>query len=802
MTGRDFDRLIGDLKRTETTTEAVNRSAGGFGSRLGDLRPQLRNAALSAGVFTGAMGALGKSFIDDAVRMEGIRNGLIALEGSAEAAEARIASLREVFRQPGVGYVDAAKASVQLKSVNMEAELANRTIREVGNSLAIEARAINAGTGIPQLITEFEQYITQLDRVIAREEMLNQNRLVLRQNPAFNELFSSENARVEQSTQRRDQYQDLVDVLTKLANKSELTRAELENLEQFVGTGLAEARELGIASAIDAWDVALRHIQESLRSLEPVTERASANIVNQGLKLAELRAAADDAAEALTNLNSSNIGEIDTQDISVAFQTAMEAMRAYYDERIALVDAALSKEKEGSEAYQKLEVDRFKLVRETELAIRRLQEDSTRIIRDELSKESESRKRAAEIRIDRAMRAAEVESDLNRKASDDLQRLAGVLSQYRGDERQRIFSIVNAYRDHGESLDVAIQSTKNYLTLIDGVGRSLEKGSTLLRVTSGIINRDLNRGVRVAAELWKVWGDNIEASQEKLGRFEHAGFIADLQATGQILEDQGFLTLTATGQPSTTAVSEVPQVTDFQGRVFEQTGNIVANVPFDVVDAIANSVRLRRDGNAEILRLEQESAAEIKLIQESVTLSAENKASAIERIERQSALQRIRIENEVSERQRESFQSVVTNFLSGIARMIAAEAQLALARRATSALSSLFSGGAAAVGGAGLASGVLLPLVGGLGLAYVASQLISRSSPSAEVYQRSEYGAVSGSGAGTVPNVQPSRGTSRAEQEGGLPMLEANINVSVEASGTRLGQANAREQLKTERWGG
>lgn len=48
---------------------------------------------------------------------------------------------------------------------------------------------------------------------------------------------------------------------------------------------------------------------------------------------------------------------------------------------------------------------------------------------------------------------------------------------------------------------------------------------------------------------------------------------------------------------------------------------------------------------------------------------------------------------------------------------------------------------------------VFLSLLGGLGFAYGASQLIGRSSPSAEVYQWSQYGTVSGSLGGTTPTV-------------------------------------------------
>lgn len=246
---------------------------------------------------------------------------------------------------------------------------------------------------------------------------------------------------------------------------------------------------------------------------------------------------------------------------------------------------------------------------------------------------------------------------------------------------------------------------------------------------------------------------------------------------------------------SPSVVTSLPSQQAFnRDQLIERTGNLIGNVPLDVVDVVTNIVQVRRDANAELIILEQESAAEIQIIQESVTLSAENKVKAIERIEREAALKRIRIENAVSQRQRASFQSVVTNFVSGVGQMIAAEAQLALARRATSAISGLFGGAGA---GAGLLSGVALPLVGGLALAYGATQLISPSSPSADVYESSQY-----AGDAAARNVQQTPGLTRAEQESVSPVLEANINVNVEASGTRLGQANERVKLKTERWGG
>ena len=143
MTGRDFDKLVGDLKRTDRTTEQVSRSAKGFENRLGDMRSQLRNVALGTGAWTTAIGLVGKSVAPAANEVEGITNGLTALEVSSETAETRLSSLREVIRQPSVDYQDAVKTAAQLKAVNLEADLANRTISEFGNSLALVGNQVN-----------------------------------------------------------------------------------------------------------------------------------------------------------------------------------------------------------------------------------------------------------------------------------------------------------------------------------------------------------------------------------------------------------------------------------------------------------------------------------------------------------------------------------------------------------------------------------------------------------------------------------------------------------------------------------
>ena len=383
--------------------------------------------------------------------------------------------------------------------------------------------------------------------------------------------------------------------------------------------------------------------------------------------------------------------------------------------------------------------------------------DKTRVTREETEKRMELRERAAQERIENTKREAQDFISLTDGVENSIQRLETSISVFgaifRREWTKSLQSGVAILDDFRHSLRAP---------RLSALAEDVRESDVLSRLEEGQSARDQRTAERFAA------GADVFKEQDRNDTAKSLAFVSSLRKQQSFDRD----------------------------RLVAGAGDLVGNVPLDVVDAVTDIVQVRRDANAELVILEQETAAEIQIIQESVTLSAENKAKAIERIERQAALRRIRIENEVSQRQRASFQSVVTNFVSGVGQMIAAEAQLALARRATSALSGLFGG---ASGGAGLFSSVLLPLFGGLSLAYGASRLIAPSSPSADVYERSQFGV---SGDGGNRSVQQTPGLTRASQETDTPVLEANINVNVEASGTRLGQANERVKLKTERWGG
>lgn len=65
------------------------------------------------------------------------RQAMLAVEGSLEGVTARLETLREIARSPGLGFTQVVEADVKLRSVGMTAAESGRAIFEIGNALAL-----------------------------------------------------------------------------------------------------------------------------------------------------------------------------------------------------------------------------------------------------------------------------------------------------------------------------------------------------------------------------------------------------------------------------------------------------------------------------------------------------------------------------------------------------------------------------------------------------------------------------------------------------------------------------------------
>lgn len=167
---------------------ALEASAGAFGKFVGQVSVQMRNTyrdidylnrGLKAGIgrFGQELQSLGKSltigitapialFAKEAIeayaRIDSLRRGLLAIEGSASATAKRFGELREVAKLPGLGLEEAIQGDIRLRAVGISAETSKRALLAFGNAIA------TTGGGKMELGT----VITQLSQMSSKSKVL------------------------------------------------------------------------------------------------------------------------------------------------------------------------------------------------------------------------------------------------------------------------------------------------------------------------------------------------------------------------------------------------------------------------------------------------------------------------------------------------------------------------------------------------------------------------------------------------------------------------------------------------------
>lgn len=175
------------------------------------------------------------------------------------------------------------------------------------------------------------------------------------------------------------------------------------------------------------------------------------------------------------------------------------------------------------------------------------------------------------------------------------------------------------------------------------------------------------------------------------------------------------------------------QLPDYE-RAEQVIIDTISNVPVDLLSATYDSlVKIPQQMETALDTLQENTQTRIQEIKESEILSARQKASQIEQIEKDAAQRRTQIEKQANQAKIDSFQSVVTNFIGGIGRMIAEQVKLRAATAVTNAL--LGASGQSGGGGIGGILGSALPFLAavnpalaiGGGLALGAAALFSNS---------------------------------------------------------------------------
>lgn len=104
-------------------------------------------------VKNGALG-MAASIAEATVTADSLRMGMAALEGSTAAANARIEEMQRLAKSPGLGFEQAVQADISLRSVGLSASLSAKTIREMGNALALVGKGKADLDGVLLAITQ------------------------------------------------------------------------------------------------------------------------------------------------------------------------------------------------------------------------------------------------------------------------------------------------------------------------------------------------------------------------------------------------------------------------------------------------------------------------------------------------------------------------------------------------------------------------------------------------------------------------------------------------------------------------
>jgi tape measure domain-containing protein len=115
-----FDRGI---QHAQAGMEKFARSVTGIGAGL--------SAALTAPLV-----GFGIAAVKSATEMDSLVRGLTSVAGSAAEADKQLSRLREIAKLPGLGRVEAIRASISLQAAGISAKRAERSLLAFGNALA------------------------------------------------------------------------------------------------------------------------------------------------------------------------------------------------------------------------------------------------------------------------------------------------------------------------------------------------------------------------------------------------------------------------------------------------------------------------------------------------------------------------------------------------------------------------------------------------------------------------------------------------------------------------------------------
>ena len=175
LTRGQVTKLKNEVDRLKREFNAAEDESKRFRNRLVDMRSTFRNVAIGAGAFTAGLTLVGRGLVNAAIQMEGFRNGLTALEGDANIAATRLQDLQELAQLPGVSLQGAIQGAIRLKTVGIEAGLADASIREFANALALVGSTDLSGAllGLTQILSRGRVAQEEINQIVERSGLIS-----------------------------------------------------------------------------------------------------------------------------------------------------------------------------------------------------------------------------------------------------------------------------------------------------------------------------------------------------------------------------------------------------------------------------------------------------------------------------------------------------------------------------------------------------------------------------------------------------------------------------------------------------
>lgn len=319
-------RLTGDTRGLRGPLQGAQRDVQGF-------TVSLRGVAGAMGAAFGAAGivAATKNIIAARVTMDGLERGLIAVTGSATAATARLVTLREVAKLPGLGLEEAVRGDINLQAIGFSAARSESILRTFGNALATVGRGRE----------DLNEVIRQLGQLASRGKVTADNlKPIIERVPQVAAIIKKEFGTID------------TEALQKLGISSEqLISVLLRELGKLppVSTGIAN----NIENLGDSWN---RTLDAMGRVIEPVANKvvtAAANMaegfadfvdtLNKGETTYQrfiqrvggdinIASAAMLVLKTATNQAASALGELNASPGAMFFGVAGQGIRNFVDE--------------------------------------------------------------------------------------------------------------------------------------------------------------------------------------------------------------------------------------------------------------------------------------------------------------------------------------------------------------------------------------------------------------------------------------------------------------------------------------